>query len=71
MEIDWELRNKNKLKEDGSQETTLEHSPIFVDILEIINKSATLKRPMPSPILERGTVLKRQEVKFSALQFFI
>ena len=71
IEIDQELEDKSKLKEDSFQGATPEHLLIFVNAIEIINILVILSCLTPSLILEEGIILKRQVIDLSVLQSFI
>ena len=58
MEINQELKDIGKLKEDGFRNTTSKHLLAFVNTLENTNKLIVLYRPTPSPILKKGTTLE-------------
>ena len=58
IEIDWELKDINKLKEDGFQNTASKHLLAFINTLENINKLVVLYRLKPLPILKYSTTLK-------------
>ena len=67
IEIDQELKNKSKFKEDGFQGATLEDLLIVINTLEITNKLTILSRLTPLLILEKSVVLKRQAINFNIL----
>ena len=58
IEIDWELKDINKLKEDGFQNTASKYSPAFVNALENTNKLAVLYRLKPLLISKYSTALE-------------
>jgi len=58
IEINWELKDISKLKEDGFRNAASKYLPAFVDALENTNKVAVLHRPTPLLILKKGTALE-------------
>ena len=57
MEINQELKELGKFKEDGYQNITSKHLLAFIDALKSINKLVVLYRPTPLLISEKGAAL--------------
>ena len=58
MEINWELKDINKLEEDGFRNAASEYSLVFINALENTNKLVVLYRLTPLLILKKGTALE-------------
>jgi len=58
IEIDWELKDISKLKEDSFQNTASKHLLVFFNTLENTNKPAVLHRLISLLILKKGTALE-------------
>jgi hypothetical protein len=56
IEVDQELKDISKPKEDSFQSAVSKHSPAFINTLEVTNKLVVLSRLIPLPILEKGTI---------------
>ena len=67
MEINQELKDISKLKEDGFRNTASKHLLAFFNALENTNKLVVLYRPTPLLILKKGTTLEEQIINFSVL----
>ena len=67
IEINQELKDINKLKEDGFRNAASKYSPVFINALENTNKPVVLYRLMPLLILKKGTTLEEQTINSSIL----
>ena len=67
MEINRELKDISKLKEDSFRNTASKYSPVFINTLENTNKAAVLYRLTPLLILKKGTALEEQTINSSIL----
>jgi len=67
IEINWELKDISKLKEDSFWSTASKKSLVFINALKTTNKPVALSRLMLSLILEKGSALGKQVVNSSAL----
>ena len=68
IEVDQELKDISKPKEDSFRSAVSKHLLAFIDALEVANKPVVLSRPIPLPILEKGTILEEQVIDSSVLQ---
>ena len=67
IEINQELKDISKLKEDGFQGAASKHLLAFINTLETTNKPAALSRPTPLLISEEGATLGKQVINSSVL----
>ena len=67
MEINQELKELGKFKEDGYQNITSKHLLAFIDALKSINELVILHYLMLSLISENGAALREQVIDFSIL----
>ena len=62
IEINQELKNINKLKEDSFRNATSKHLLAFINALENTNKPVVLYRLIPLLILKKGTASEEQTI---------